>query len=276
MRHNPDHRADIAVSERVYSQLNRAAIETGFQKECWEIAAEAIDEWVRRHNPDDIPTPAVRGYQWKSLFLPDGTLLRTVFGGKNHHSLVENDSILYNGQAVSPSGFINAVGGMRRSAWRCTWILLPETKEWKLADTMRTRERPRKERKTIARVGQQGAVGQSCATGAPVNGTTVAGPVPAHAPPAPTCSPEELGAQLQRFDEVQQTDSNREAHAASPRSANSPSLPACGRGGERRSSGKNGISLLLRKELVRLLDITCTAVDDRRSSSAWPSIPARS
>ncbi len=285
MRHNPDHRADIAISEKVYNQLNRAAIETGFQQECWEINAEAVDEWVRRHNPDHIPTPAVRGYQWKSLFLPDGTLLRTVFGGKNHHCLVENDSILHNGKAVSPSGFVNAVGGMRRNAWRCTWILLPENKEWKLADSMRTRERPRRQRKAPARVGQPG---NACAAGAPDNTATAAGPQRAQAGSAAASAIDRPGAQQPRLDDVEQSDPNRDAnqdanrdahrdpHRAHSRSANPLPRPLCRCGAERRSSAQYEISPLLRKELVRLLDISCTVDDERRSSSAWPSAPGPS
>ena len=63
-----------------YQQLLGASNSTGFEKEDWEIAAEAIDDWFRRHHPDPIPMPATKGYQWKGVFLPDGTLLRTVFG----------------------------------------------------------------------------------------------------------------------------------------------------------------------------------------------------
>ena len=104
-----------------------------------EIAAEAIDEWMRRHDPDAIPMPATKGYQRKSVFLADGTLLRTVFGGKNYQCLVVDDGISYNGQAVSPSAFVNVVGGIRRNTWRCTWILFPQASQWQLADTLRTR-----------------------------------------------------------------------------------------------------------------------------------------
>lgn len=147
-RQHPNHRMDIPVSLEIWKQLVGASTDTGFAKEDWEIAEEAINEWMRRHNPDSISMPLVHGYQWKSVFLPDGTLLRTVFGGKNHHCLVEGDRILYNGQAISPSGFVNAVGGIRRNAWQCTWILFPDSKEWKLAGTLRSRERPRRTRKS--------------------------------------------------------------------------------------------------------------------------------
>ena len=136
-RHHPAPRAEILVSAEIHGQLLNAASDTFFEKETWEIAAEAIDEWTRRHNPKALPGPAHAGYQWKGLFLPTGTVLRTVFGGKNHHCIVEGDTILYDGKPISPSGFVNAVGGLRRNAWNCTWILFPESKDWKLARTLR-------------------------------------------------------------------------------------------------------------------------------------------
>ena len=151
-RQHPDHRMDIPISLKVHQQLVGASCNTGFEKEDWEIAAEAIDEWMRRHSPNSLPMPATNGYQWKRLFLPNGTLLRTVFGGKNYHCIVEGDAIVYDGRPVSPSGFANEVGGTRRNAWKCIWILFPDTKDWRLADTLRTRERPHRTRRQASAV----------------------------------------------------------------------------------------------------------------------------
>jgi hypothetical protein len=137
-RQHPNPQMSVPISLDVWHQLLRGSCLSGLEKESWEIAEEAINEWTRRHNPDAIPMPAASGYQWKSQFLPEGTVLRTVFGGKNHHCRVEGDQILYNGKPVSPSGFVNAVGGIRRNAWLCTWILFPDAKDWKRADTLRT------------------------------------------------------------------------------------------------------------------------------------------
>ena len=180
-RPHPGQQMSMPISLAIYQQLLVASNRTCFEKEDWEIAAEAIDEWMRRHDPDAILMPATRGYQWKSLFLPDGTLLRTVFGGKNHHCLVENDQILYNGGPVSPSGFVNQVGGIRRNAWRCTWILLPDAKDWKLADTLRVRERPQRGHRPAGTLRQAPA------------------PAPASAsPPAPALTPASAPAPAQR------------------------------------------------------------------------------
>lgn len=127
------------ISVDLYQQLAYASLKGGLEKEIWEIGASAIREWMVRNDPDSFALPAKSGYQWKHLFLPNGTLLRTIFDGKNYHSIVEDDHICYLGQAISPSGFANAVGGIRRNAWKCIWILFPDTSTWKLAETLRPR-----------------------------------------------------------------------------------------------------------------------------------------
>jgi len=143
----PTNQTSLGISLDVYNQLQWASCTTGYEKEDWEIATEAIDQWVRRNDPNALQSPTYAGYQWKGLFLPDGTVLRTVFGRKNYHCLVEGEQIVYDKRTVSPSGFVNAVGGIRRNAWKNTWILFPDSKEWKLADSLRTRARPGRARK---------------------------------------------------------------------------------------------------------------------------------
>ena len=99
---------------------------------------------MTRNNPESFAMPETCGYQWKHLFLPNGTLLRTIFNGENYHCLVEKDHIRYKGLETSPSGFVNAVGGVRRNAWKVIWILFPNSSVWKLAGTLRTRKTSRR------------------------------------------------------------------------------------------------------------------------------------
>lgn len=133
----------LPISLENYQQLLSAAGRTGFRKEAWEIGAAAIHEWLARNDPEVFGMPPTHGYQWKHLFLPNGTLLRTVFKGRNFHSLVDGDKLLFNGIATSPSGFVNSVGGVRRNAWKVIWILLPNTTTWRAAGTLRTRKAKR-------------------------------------------------------------------------------------------------------------------------------------
>jgi hypothetical protein len=141
-RQHPSPHTSLPISQELYQQLASACINSGFKQETWEIGAAAIREWMIRNNPDSFAMPATSGYQWKHIFLPNGTLLRTIFNGKNFHCLVDDDQILYNGKKVSPSGFANAVGGVRRNAWKVIWILFPNSSVWKLAGTMRAKKSP--------------------------------------------------------------------------------------------------------------------------------------
>jgi hypothetical protein len=144
-RQHPNPRMEFPISLEIYNQLNSASFDTGLEKEIWEIGEMAIREWMARHNPDSFSMPATSGYQWKHLFLPNGTLLRTVFNSKNFHCLVEDDRIRFNGQESSPSKFVNTVGGVRRNAWKVTWVLFPGTTTWENAATLRQNKLQRRQ-----------------------------------------------------------------------------------------------------------------------------------
>ncbi|MEO7497521.1 MAG: hypothetical protein ABIT83_14110 [Massilia sp.] len=137
-RKHPSPALDLPISLALHQQLISASVASGFEKEDWEIGALAIRDWMARNNPDSFLLPSICGFQWKRLFLPNGTILRTVFNGKNHHCQVEGDQILYTGKTTSPNGFVRAVGGMRRSAWKVVWVLFPNSETWKLAADLRS------------------------------------------------------------------------------------------------------------------------------------------
>jgi hypothetical protein len=66
-----------------------------------EAATIAINEWIAAAQGKFThlaPTPT-RGYQWKSLFLPDGTELRMRFGRLSLYARVSGDAIWYQGSA---------------------------------------------------------------------------------------------------------------------------------------------------------------------------------
>jgi len=137
-RHPPGPFMELPISMETYHQLSRASSNAGYQQEIWEIGAIAIQEWVAHNSPESIPLSMRGGFQWKQLFLPNGTVLRTIFSGKHYHCIVEEDQVRYNGEATSPSGFANMCG-VRRNAWKVIWVLFPNTQTWKLASSLRQR-----------------------------------------------------------------------------------------------------------------------------------------
>ncbi|HEY0586695.1 MAG TPA: hypothetical protein VGD52_11205, partial [Pseudoduganella sp.] len=77
------------------------------------------------------------GYQWKCLFLPNGTTLRTVYKRKSYLAYVEGSEIRFEGQIVSPGQFVDEVSKCARNAWRTVWLRFPDETEWKHAMLLR-------------------------------------------------------------------------------------------------------------------------------------------
>ncbi|HEY1147103.1 MAG TPA: hypothetical protein VGF27_00930 [Pseudoduganella sp.] len=114
-----------------------------FTGECWSdslalepFICEAIRNYLRpaaaaqaQAQPTAASAASVSGYQWKQVFLPDGTRLRASFGGHNYFAQVEGGEIKYGEQAMSPSRFANLQGSGNRNAWKAIWLCLPGSQE---------------------------------------------------------------------------------------------------------------------------------------------------
>jgi hypothetical protein len=144
---------DIPIPIPVFNQLCDHLDRGGRKQELSEVAGMAIREWLQSadHAPVDVSL-ILSGYQWKDLFLPSGTVLRTVFKGHHYQATVQENVILFDGRHVSPSEFVNTMGGSSRNAWRALWLLFPNEKIWRLAAACRdsldqTCRRPRRPRK---------------------------------------------------------------------------------------------------------------------------------
>jgi hypothetical protein len=133
---------DIPVPMSVFLALCDYREHARCKQEIHEIAGAAINEWLASHPAQVIGQvagpPPLSGYQWKRLFLPDGTVLRTVCKGKQYSARVDDSRILMDGKNLTPSEFANTAGGMGRNAWLVIWLLFPGEREWKLANDCRT------------------------------------------------------------------------------------------------------------------------------------------
>jgi len=103
------------------------------------VVSEAIEYWLDNASwkPELLTESSTRGYQWKSLFLADGTEIRMQYKGAYSYAKVEGDEIIYNGKSISPGSLANTIAGSSRNAWRDLWIKRPDEKEWRLADECR-------------------------------------------------------------------------------------------------------------------------------------------
>lgn len=82
---------------------------------------------------------AMRGFQWKNIFLPDGTALRTSHCDTIEFAKVVGDHIVCDdGTSLTPSLFANR-HAKGRNAWRFVWLRFPGDEYWSRAADCRTR-----------------------------------------------------------------------------------------------------------------------------------------
>lgn len=104
-----------------------------------EVIGIAIEYWQDNASwkPELLTVSENRGYQWKNLFLPEGTEIRMQYKGSYYYAKVEEDAIIYEGNPISPGSLANSITSSSRNAWRDLWIKRPQDREWKLSDDCR-------------------------------------------------------------------------------------------------------------------------------------------
>ena len=104
------------------------------------VVAEAIDYWIENASwkSELLKTSVARGYQWKDLFLPDGTEVRMQYKGDYYYAKVEGDQLIYEGAAITPGSLANTIASSSRNAWRDLWLKRPNDPVWRLADDCRS------------------------------------------------------------------------------------------------------------------------------------------
>jgi len=111
----------------------------GGSQDLSEAITSAIELWLveQAKLPAGCDPASVRGYQWKSLFLPEGTALRSWSYGENNYARVEGDRIIHEGKSVSPNQFAQSFARTTRNAWTDLYIRRPEDKQFKSACRLR-------------------------------------------------------------------------------------------------------------------------------------------
>ncbi|MEV4779123.1 hypothetical protein [Burkholderia sp. LMU1-1-1.1] len=117
-------------------QLEEFLRKSGSALSLTEALVAAVKLWIEREKANAQP---LRGYQWKILFLPEGTRVRMQYEEDWHSAEVLGDELMYRGRPVSPHQLTQAVAGDVRNAWRDLWIRFPGEKNWACAAQLRAR-----------------------------------------------------------------------------------------------------------------------------------------
>lgn len=99
----------------------------------------AIEMWLAEQSKLRIGSdPAsVRGYQWKSVFLPEGTQLCTRSYGESQYARVQGEEIIFRGRTLSPNQFAHWAGRGTRNAWNDIYVRRPQDKFYIPASRLR-------------------------------------------------------------------------------------------------------------------------------------------
>lgn len=132
---------NVPASIETYQALGNFMYDHGIEQEMFQIVDAAINAWMSEQEKKHSRQRANRldGYQWKELFLPNGTELRTVYKRRSYLAHVDGSDIQYDGRSLSPGQFVNEVAQCQRNAWRTIWIRFPHEDEWKAAFTLRNK-----------------------------------------------------------------------------------------------------------------------------------------
>ena len=79
-----------------------------------------------------------RGYQWGTVFLPNGTEILMTYAGQNSHAQIRHAGFWHGEERMSPSQFASRVANnTSRNAWRDLYIKFPGDASWTPADRLR-------------------------------------------------------------------------------------------------------------------------------------------
>jgi hypothetical protein len=129
----PEKAIPIQVSSQVCLDVLEHLRKTSDLRPLEHVAALALRSWLAQHQH----LSTARGYQWKALFLPEGTELRMRYRGVYFYAKVEGDELVYEDFPVTPHGWARDVTGTVRNAWRDIWIRRSINDCWTQAQTWR-------------------------------------------------------------------------------------------------------------------------------------------
>ena len=121
-------------TQQLYTELAYQLRRRNDLRSVQEITRIALKEWIARN----CGQTTGRGYQWKGLFLPNGTSLRIRHAGLSYFAGIEGDLMIYEGKATSPNAWAAEICDGVRNAWRDIWIRRHYTDLWTRAAAWRT------------------------------------------------------------------------------------------------------------------------------------------
>lgn len=142
----------VALDSLLLQRLKEQLARRGGAPDLQHALEAAVEMWLAEQLKLQIggDPASVRGYQWKTVFLPEGTLLCTYSYGEERYARVCGQKIICEGRAVSPSRFAHWARRGTRNAWNDIYLRRPQDKFYILASRLRAQVAQEVERCTGA------------------------------------------------------------------------------------------------------------------------------
>lgn len=135
----------VGVPAHTLLKLARHVEEKGEEVDLGNVIGEIVEAWLADrgraaalaevHGMEEGRIP--RGYHWKELFLPEGTLLRLYLYGPEERARVVGDQLIFRGEPSSPNQFVRAFKHVPCNAWEYVAVLFPGERNWIRAKHLR-------------------------------------------------------------------------------------------------------------------------------------------
>ena len=131
----------VQISSELFLELASYLQDFGDERDPAEVVEGALASWlVVARGEASADHCHIPGFQWKRLFLPEGTELKMHYRGRHAFARVLGDSVIFEGRPMTPNRFAAEVAGTPRNAWRDLWLRLPGQRYWKNAAFIRSEQ----------------------------------------------------------------------------------------------------------------------------------------
>jgi len=126
----------VPVSVRLYRELlNRHSTRAN------AVIEDVVEDFLDRTTDTKGRAPRNRGagIMWESIFLPEGTRLRTKYYQQYKYAEVRGDKVIFEGKTFSSvARSTNKMrGNTQNNAWKVLQVLLPDSNQWVHATALR-------------------------------------------------------------------------------------------------------------------------------------------
>ncbi|WP_137719537.1 hypothetical protein [Methylobacillus flagellatus] len=125
----------VPLPIELYAELTRrypGCVSSVIEQVSWDFLDRTAEDL-------EAATRGSSGVYWESLFLPEGTEIRTKYFNEYKVATIQNEEIIWNGESYpSMSQLAKSMrGDTSNNAWKVLEVKRPSDAKWQLADFLR-------------------------------------------------------------------------------------------------------------------------------------------